>query len=155
MVVASVAVAAGAHGSSATAAMAAAALNAAGAIALLARRRWAVPVLGTEIVVAVCTTLLTTTFARHGSILLVVLALYAVATSRVPQVSIGAAATAEVVVGAATCLRGAPVLEDLGGLVPVVAFLTAAVAVGISVRSQRTLLQSLRYRAEQAELEQR
>lgn len=154
VVATSVAVALGSHGPSATTTVVAAALDTGGSLALLVRRRWPVPVLGTEVVVAVCTTVLTTTFARHASILLVVLALYIVATDRAPKVSIGAAATAEILIGAATCLRGDPLLQDLGDLVPVVAFLTAAVAVGISVRSQRRLVQSLRDRAEQAELEQ-
>jgi signal transduction histidine kinase len=149
----SVAVATGPDGS--VAVEVAAALNGVGAIALLARRRSPIAVLGVEVAVAASTTLLTATFPHRGSDLLLVFAMYLLATRCSPRQAITAAIGSGIVIGAATCLQDAPLLQDLGGLVSEVAFLTAALAIGISIRSQRSLLQSLRDRAEQAEREQR
>jgi len=81
--------------------------------------------------------------------------MYLLATRRAPRYAITVALVSGIVIGTATCLQDAPLLQDLGGLVSEVAFLTAALAVGISVQSQRSLLQSLKERAEQAEREQR
>lgn len=134
---------------------AAAALNAIGALSLLLRRRSPVGVLAVVVAVTATTTLLTTTFAHRGSELLVVLALYVVATQRPPRQAISAAVASEIVIAGATGLRDAAVLQDLGALVSQVAFFAAALAIGIAVRSQRSLLQSFRARAEQAEREQR
>ncbi len=133
----------------------AAGLNvAAGLLILLARRRWPRAVLAAVVAVAVCTTVLTTTFPGHGSIVLVVLAIYNVASVELPRSSITLTVCAEASIGAFAFVGDRPLVADLGSLVSEVAFLSCAVAVGISVRYQRSMLQGLRERAEHAEREQ-
>ena len=133
----------------------AAGLNVAGALVLLLRRRWPRAVLAFVVSVAACTTVLTSTFPSHGSIFLVVLAIYNVASIEAPRASITLTAGSEVAIGGLTFAGDRPFLVDLGSLVPVIALLSCAVAVGISVRYQRSMLQGFRERAEHAEREQR
>lgn len=135
--------------------VAAATFNAAAAATLLGRTRWPRGVLGAVAALAVMTTVATSSFARHGAILLVLLAVYNAATLEVPRSSILMAAFAEVALGLAGFSSGRALLADLGSAVSEVALISCSVAVGISVRYQRSMLQALRERAEQAEREQR
>ncbi len=135
--------------------VAAAAFNTVAAAALLGRSRWPRGVLGIVGALAVMTTIATASFARHGAILLVVLAVYNAATLEVPRTSILLAASAEVAIGLSGFSSDRALLADLGSVVSEVALISCSVAVGISVRYQRSMLQALRERAEQAEREQR
>jgi len=134
--------------------VAAATFNALAAAALLGRTRWPRAVLGAVGVLAVTTAVATPSFARHGAILLVVLAVYNAATLEVPRTSILLAVSAELAIGLSGFSSDRALLADLGSAVSEVALISCAVAVGISVRYQRSMLQAFRERAEQAEREQ-
>ncbi|MDA8265233.1 MAG: histidine kinase [Actinomycetota bacterium] len=131
-----------------------AALGLVGVALLPCRRRLPYAVVAVEVALASATVLLMTTAERNGAMFLVALALYVLATVRPPVATVIAAFASALCVTAATLLHAASV-GQLTRLVPDMAFLTAAVAIGFAVRAQRSLLATFRERAEQAEREQR
>lgn len=124
-----------------------------GVAGLAWRRRRPGAVAAGELVIALATTALGPGTHGSGAVLLPV-ALYAVAVAGPPLRAIaGAVASALLLTAAAAAV--ARDATDLAPLVPEVALITAAVAVGLAVGSQRALLATYRERAEQAEREQR
>jgi signal transduction histidine kinase len=125
-----------------------------GVAVLAARQRFPVVVLAVEVAVASWAQALGPSAGHNSSLFLVVLSLYVVATGRPPVVTIIAAVVSALAIGTAIWAN-APTSPQLALIVPSLALLTAAVAVGFAVRAQRALLQTFRDRAEQAEREQR